>query len=271
MSPLWRDEVAIYLAPRKVALARRPRGLKARVSAATEVAVAGGGAGDCGPALARLAELLLEPTWQDAAARVVIADPWARYCIVPPTATPLDAEGRRAQARYVLEDAYGEGVSEWNVVLEDAPPGRISVACAMAEGLESALIAALSPARLKLVSMQPQLVVAFNAWRRRLPRDDAWFIALEDGWLSAVHLADGAWDRIHAARLSGEPRVELERLQAFGSLTRAAGCVGRMFVEAPPWMRERAKRTGVGLEWLEAEDAGDAQAHELALLMRANA
>jgi hypothetical protein len=271
VSPLWRDEVAIYLAPRKVALARRPRGLKARVSATTEVAVAGGGLGDSAPALARLAELLLEPTWQDAAAHVVIADPWARYCIVPATATPLDAEGRRAQAHYVLEDAYGEELRDWNVVLEDAPPGRISVACAMAEGLESALIAALSPARLKLVSMQPQLVVAFNAWRRRLPRDDAWFIVLEDGWLSAVHLANGAWERIHAARLSGEPRVELERLQAFGSLTRAAGSVGRMFVEAPPWMRERAKRTGAGLEWLEADEPGGAQAHELALLMRANA
>jgi hypothetical protein len=271
VSPLWRDEVAIYLAPRKVALARRARGLKTRISAVTEVAVPGGGSGDSGPALAQLAELLLEPTWADAAAHVVIADAWARYCIVPATAAPLDAEGRRAQARYVLEDAYGEGVSDWDIVLEDAPPGRISVACAMPEGLKAELIAALSPARLKLMSMQPQLVVAFNAWRRRLPSDDAWFIALEDGWLSAVHLAHGAWDRIHAARLSSEPRVELERLQAFGSLTRAAGSAGRMFVEAPPWMRERAKRSGIGLEWLEADEAAGGQAHELDLLMRASA
>jgi hypothetical protein len=36
-------------------------------------------------------------------------------------------------------------------------------------------------------------------------------------------------------------------------------------------MRERAKRSGIGLEWLEADEAAGGQAHELDLLMRASA
>jgi hypothetical protein len=270
VSPLWRDELAIYLAPRKIALARRPRGIRPRVSVAAEVAVPDGSIADNAPALAKLAEVLNEPTWHDASVRIVIADPWARFAIVPAATSRLDAQGHQAHARYLLADTYGDGLADWIVALEDKAPGRMSVACAMPAGLKPALDDMLAPHRLKLVSMQPQLVVAYNAWRSRLPRDDAWFVTLEDGWLSAVHVAKGIWDRVHMARLSSDPSVELERLRAFGRLTRAAGA-GRMFVEAPLWLRERAKLTGSDIEWLEADDADGGSPHELALLLRANA
>lgn len=268
MSPLWRDEIAIYLAPRKIALARRGRGLKPEVVASTEVAVTGGHPGDIRPAIARLAEVLAEPTWQDASARVVIADPWVRYGIIPWPSTRLDAVGRLTHARYVLADTYGPGLADWAVTLADTPPGHSYVACAMPTPMRAALDDVLAPARLKFVALQPQLIVAFNAWRHRLPPDDAWFVSLDDGSLSAVHLTNGAWDRVHTARLSTDWVVELERLQAFGRLTRAAGHVGRMFVDAPIWMRQHATPVATGLEWLEADGEDGASAHELALLQR---
>ena len=262
MSPLWRDEVAIYLAPRKLALVRRARGLKARVVATTELAVSSGAAGDLGPVLARLAGVLADSAWHGAAARVVVADQsWARYAIVPWTATRLDAAGRLTHARYVLGDAHGEAVAGWAVTLADGPPGHSCVACAMPAALRGALEDTLAPARLSLLSLQPKLVVAFNAFRHRLTGDDAWFVTLDDGSLSAVHLSGGRWDRVHLARLSPDPTVELERLRAFGTLTGGAGSPCRMFVDAPAWMRGGASK---GFEWLEAADGG--QAHELALL-----
>ena len=171
-------------------------------------------------------------------------------------------------ARYVLSDTFGDGVADWNVTLADTPPGHSYVACAMPSNLRSALEEALLPARLKMVSLQPQLVVAFNAWRHRLPADDAWFVSLDDGSLSAVHLTRGAWDRVHMARLSADWTVELERLQAFGRLTRGNHGVGRMFVDAPIWMRRGATLTGTDLEWLEDDGNSGNQTHELALLQR---
>lgn len=267
MSPLWRDEIAIYLAPRRLALVRRARGLKPRLVAATELAVPAGTVGDIGRVFARLADVLTEPTWHGAPARVVVADSWARYGIVPWPSTRLDAEGRLTHARCMLGDAYGGVVADWAVTLADTPPGHSYVACAMPATLRSALEDALAPARLALVSLQPQLIVAFNAWRHRLPADDTWFVSVDDGSLSAVHLSNGAWDRVHMARLSPDWSVELERLQAFARLTRAAGALGRMFVDAPVWMR-RGAAASAGIEWLE-EGVGDgAQAHELALLQR---
>jgi hypothetical protein len=268
VSPLWRDEVAIYLAPRRLALVRRARGLEARIVAATELAVPAGTVGDIGPVFARLAGVLTEPTWHGAAARAVVADPWVRYGIVPWPATRLDAAGRLTHARYLLGDTYGEDVADWAVTLANTPPGHSYVACAMPATLRSALEDTLAPARLTLVSLQPQLIVTFDAWRHRLPADDTWFVSVDDGSLSAVHLSNGAWDRVHMARLSPDWTVELERLQAFARLTRAAGAPGRMFVDAPAWMR-RGAAASAGIEWLAARDG--AQAHELALLQRMDA
>jgi hypothetical protein len=266
VSQLWRDEVAIYLAPRRLALVRRVGGLRPRMVSATEVAVPGGTIGDVGPVIARLADVLKEETWHGAAARVVVADPWARYGIVPWPATRLDAAGRLTHARYVLGDAYGVAIADWNVALADTPPGHSYVACALPATLRSALEDALAPARLTLVSLQPQLIVAFNAWRHRLPADDTWFVSMDDGSLSAVHLSNGSWDRVHTARLSPDWTVELERLQTFARLTRAAGAVGRMFVDAPAWMR-CGGTASAGIEWLES-GADGGQAHQLALLQR---
>jgi len=268
VSPLWRDEVAIYVAPRKLALVRRARGLEPRVVAATQLAIPAGTSGDVGPVLARLAGVLTEPTWQGAAARAVVADhPWVRYGIVPWPAARLDAAARLAHARSVLGDTHGEAVGDWAVTLADTPPGRSCVACAMPATLRSALEDTLAPARLALVSLQPRLIVAFNAWHHRLPADDTWFVSLDAGSLAAVHLSNGAWDRVHMARLSPDWTVELERLQAFARLTRAAGALGPMFVDAPAWMRCGAVENG-GIEWLEERAGDEAQAHELALLQR---
>lgn len=271
MSPPWRDQIAIYLAPRKLALVRRARRLRSRIVAATEVAVPAGALADTGPVLARLAGLLAEPTWQGAAARVVVADhPWARYAVVPWPSSRLDAAGRVTQARYVLGDAYGEAVADWAVTLADSPPGRPYLACAIPATLRGALEDTLAPARLSLVSLQPQLMVAFQAWRRRLPADDAWFVRVDDGSLSALHLSHGAWDRVHMARLPADWTIELERLQAFGRLTGAAGAPGRILVDAPAGMR-RGAGTMAGIEWLTEGGDDDAHAHELRLLQRMTA
>ncbi len=262
MSLLWRDEIVLCLAPRKLGLVRRSRGIRSRVVAATEATVPADAFGDAGPALARLADVLTEPTWHRAAARVIIADHWARYGVVPWPATRLDAAGRLTHARYVLSDTYGDAVADWAVTLADTPPGRPFVACATPPTLRTAIQETLAPARLDLVSIQPQLVVAFNACRDRLPADDTWFVSLDDGALSAVHLCNGLWDRVHMARLAANWVVELERLQAFGRLTRAAGGQGRMFVHAPAWMR-RDVDASAGIEWIDLDD--DTPSHALAV------
>jgi hypothetical protein len=267
VSPLWRDEVVIYFAPRRVALARRARGLRPRTVSETEIAV-DGHSSDFEPTMTRLEDALAEPMWRHAAVRVIIADSWIRYGIVPWPATRLPDDGRVSYARYVMAESYGDIVSDWHLSLSDTPPGFSYVACAMPVSLRTRLQGALAEAGLKLTSLQPQLVVAFNAWRHRLPAHDAWFVSLDDSSLAAVHLSNGIWDRVHTARISQDWMVELDRLQAFGRLHGSDGNSVRMLLDAPPWMRHVHSDSSKALSWLEPDGSHAQLSWELALLRR---
>ncbi len=267
MSPQWRDEVVAYIAPRRVALVRIGRGLRPRVVASAESVVSGGHAGDPRPAFAALAELLADSLWQDASARVVLADPWLRYGIVPAPAVRLDADGRLSHARYVLADAFGDTLADWSITLTDVPPGRPYLACATPAPLRLELEDLLAAARLRLTSLQPQVIVAFNAWRHRLPAGESWFVTLDEGSLAAVQVIDGEWRRVHTARLSSDWTVELQRLRAFGRYTESQSGAGQLFVDAPLSMRAEGRAALPELDWLEP-DARLERLPEFSLLQR---
>jgi len=265
--PLWRDEVVVYLAPHRVALTRLKRGLRSRIIASRQCDVANGSVGNPAASFACLTDLLTDSQWQNASARVILADSWVRYGLVPAPAVTLDADGRLSHARYVLADIFGDSLAEWTVTLTDVPPGKPYLACATPEPLRAELEGVLSSAQLRLTSLQPQLVVSFNAWRRQLPTDECWFVSIDEGSLAAVQVVDGIWNRVHTARLSAQWTVELQRLRAFGRFTEASSGGSRLFVDAPLNMRTQGREALPELDWLEP-DARLSRVPEFDLLQR---
>jgi len=251
--PLWRDEVVAYIAPHRVALARISKGLRPRVSATVEATIDGAQTGNPQAAFARLAELIADSQWQNANARVVLADAWVRYGIVPAPAVALDADGRLSHARYVLSDQFGDTLSDWTITLTDVPPGRPYLVCATPTPLRTELEDVLAAAQLTLFSLQPQLVVSFNAWRDRLPSAEAWFVSVDTGTLAAVQVVNGDWRRVHTVRLSSDWTVELQRLRAFGRYTETNIGSAPLFIDAPISMRADGRRALPELEWLEPD------------------
>jgi hypothetical protein len=72
VSPLWRDELGIYLAPQRVCAVRLKRGLKPAVSGEYEQALESDHVGHWGAALTAADALLSQPQWGGAAVRVVL-------------------------------------------------------------------------------------------------------------------------------------------------------------------------------------------------------
>lgn len=268
MSPLWRDEIGLYLAPHKLALTRLGRGVRPR--ALREAGWNNPTPGDLhwSAALAALDARLAEPDWQGAVARVVLADHWVRYAVVPYSADISGEAERMTQARHVLGGIYGEVASQWSVTLSDTRPGLPAVACAVPAALLEELQLLLARRKLPLKSMQPQLVAAYNHWRARLPDGGAWFVTLEQGTLAAARLVKGAWDRVHSVRIGANWAVELRRLQTFGRLASTSTQEGSVYVDAPAGLREAAGGAATGLIWLEEPLAGASTAGQLEYLRR---
>jgi hypothetical protein len=268
VSPLWRDEVAILIGPRQLVLTRMSRGLRPRCIADRRRTVDGSLSLDWRPALAALGTCLSEAEWQDANLRVVVANHWARYAIVPWANDITNDEERLAHARICLAGIYGNVAEQWRVGLSHAAPGAARIACAVEGDLIDEMGALVAARGLRLSSIQPQLVASFNGWRRKLEDRRGWFVNIDEGSLAAARLIGGGWDRVYSARIGSDWAIELQRLRTFGRLAAKHSENGRVFVAAPAWLRKLADTDDVGIEWLEDEDRGAGDDEDLSVLKR---
>src|SRR6516165_1068256 len=177
-------------------------------------------------ALEALGTMLAQDPWRASRIRFVLADHWARYAIVPWVAALSSSEERLAHGRQLLGTAYGEAVAGWDVRISEAPPRATRVACAISGELIAGVRNLCLTHGCTLLSLQPQLVASYAAWRHVLPESNAWFVSIEQGSMAAARLA----------RHSPEE--------------------GRVYVEAPhAWREVAAAAAGSadagGLQWLE--------------------
>lgn len=260
MSPLWRDEVGAYLSPHRLCLVRMQRGARPKPAAKHEQHFEEVRDESWEHPLTAMAALLAQPPWSGARTRVVLADHWARYIIVPWAATLWSDEERLAHARQLLSGTYGDAIGTWDVRTTDAPPHAPRVACAIPGELVAGVAAACAAHGGTLVSLQPQLIDAYAAWRHRLPQSKSWFVSIEQGSLAAARVSSTGWDRVRSVRMGTDGMRELKRLQTFGRLARSNEEEGQVYVDAPQSWREVAvgstSETDVsGLQWLGEPEA----------------
>jgi len=260
VSPLWRDEVGAYLSPHHLCLVKMQRGVHPMLAAEHEQRFEGVKDESWTRALEALGTMLAQEPWRASRIRIVMADHWARYAIVPWVAALSSNEERLAHGRQLLGRAYGEAVAGWDVRISEAPPRATRVACAISGELIAAVRNLCLTHGCKLLSLQPQLVASYAAWRHALPESNAWFVSIEQGSMAAARLARHGWDRVHVVRIGSDWTRELKRLQTFGRLASHAPEEGRVYVEAPHAWREVAAATAGssdagGLQWLEESGA----------------
>ena len=267
MSPLWRDEVGMYLTPRRVCLVRIGRGMRPTLLREEDHSEAQRTPG-WEPVLALLEGRLAQPEWTDARARIVIADQWVRYAVVPWSDSLSSADERMAHARELIASIFGDA-SNWAVSLSEAPPGESRLACAMPTALLESLRQLTARHGLKLASVQPQLIAAYNAWRHRLPTvAAAWFVTVEEGSLAALRMCGNGIDRVHAVRIGLDWARELKRLQTFGRLASGSPTDGRVYVDLPDALRTLRPEMSADLEWLDEPNPPVTTLHQLEHLRR---
>lgn len=253
MSPLWRDETEVWIAPGEVALRRMRRGIHP-ACVAEKTRTVDADSMDWRPALAVLDACLAESEWQGARARLVVSNLWARYAVVPWSDTLANEEERCTHASICLAESYGAMGPEWHVCLGEGEPGQARIACAIHQGLLAGLRSTLAARRGRVLSLQPALIAAHNRWRDRLPESTGWFVHVEDGALAAARLAQAGWDRVYTARIGADWAMELSRLRTFARLAAQSTGSSRVFVDAPARLRRLASRCESDIEWLEAAE-----------------
>jgi len=269
--PLFPDELGILLGPSKILLVKtRTSGWKSR-TLAEQALVVDNPSGDWAASLEALDAELASDTWRRARARVIVANQWLHYELLPWSIELRKESERLAHARYLLESTYGDAAEQWTVALSEAVPGVPRLVSAIPTALVDQLKHTLDRHTLKLASLQPQLVAAFNHWRSRIPSAAAWFATIDDRSLVAMHVRDGRCDRVRAVRISDNWALELQRIQTMGRLAQTRPAEGPVFVDAPERMRTLAGDSVGVVEWLKNERSAGGVFARLASLREAHA
>jgi hypothetical protein len=196
----WRDRVDVFLAPDRVDLTWRRRGLRRHVAAAcSRDCPPGASAADWRPAIAALGGALEALGGRRADAQVTLSNHFVRFALVPGAGSLARADERRALARHVLRTVFGDHAESWTIALAEPVSGD-GVAAGVDSELVAALRAACASASVTLGAVRPFLAAAFDRARPSLAPGAAWFAAAEPGRVCVAHLDGRRWVALRSQR-----------------------------------------------------------------------
>jgi hypothetical protein len=195
VSLLWRNkELRIGLAPERIF-----------VSGAKSLDLPAG-EGGWQAALEALPQVLKGRT---GAASLVLADQFVRYALLPHHESLKTDEQWAALARHRFSVLHGPRADEWEVKIASTAPRGARLAVAVDKALIHGLIRIFHGQGVKLASVQPFLIAAFNRIRRRVGNGSCWIVVEETGRLTLALIQRGAWVAIRARRSDSQWRKAL--------------------------------------------------------------
>ena len=213
MSLPWRDPLAVWLAPAEVTVRRRNfglRGIGEQVHVLHPEPAAQAPAWR--PAVDALARSLEGSHARGGRARVVLSNHFVRYVVARWHDDLNSIAERQAFIHHCFRETYGAAADSWTLREAPEPHGKASLACAIDGGLLEALRETFRRAHMRVASVQPLFMAAFNRHRRTLG-DSGCLLVYEKGRLCSACFEQAEWRSVSNARVDAARMlpVALER------------------------------------------------------------
>jgi hypothetical protein len=210
---LWRDILRVVIAPDRLVLVRtarwRARVIERRLIEVTDADGADRADGaDWHGAVAALAQVLKDSTWQHTDVRVVLSNQFMRFMLAPAMTVKADDIDKSLITKHYFKEAYGEIASAWTCRMDDAG-GTVSMAAD--HGLIDAITQCFAAPQYRLTAIQPALAVAFNRWRRTFGTRAQWFAMIEGAHACLCLVQDGEWRQVRGITAVDDLPVEVMR------------------------------------------------------------
>jgi hypothetical protein len=149
-------------------------------------------------ALDTLDRLLAEHAAARAELTVVISGHFSRYCLVPWSEQISSPSELLGFAQLCFEDLYGAPKQPWSLVLSAEPAGHDRVASALPQDLLERLRSLVSARGMRLRSVQPYLMAAFNHFDKSFDAGDFLFVVAEPVRSVLLLAREGRWASVRS-------------------------------------------------------------------------
>lgn len=147
-----------------------------------------------------LSELPKKP----AHAQVILSNHFVRYTMVPWSDKLSNETEELAYAKHCFNQLYGTTAQPWELRLHQDFAGSPQLASAVDGQLLQALRAVFVRAKVKLKSVQPQLMTAYNNCQEQLRNQNAWFVLFDQGNLCLGLVQQGHWNSVRTLKVGSD-------------------------------------------------------------------
>ena len=203
----------IGLCPDRLIFARYGRGLRPRLLEKGALSF------DAGPAeepwraaVTALPKLLQAHAKRAAGATVVLSNHFVRYALLGANDRLSNREEWLEYASHHFEKTYGVRARDWDIHVAEASPSHPRLASAIDKALLVVAAGAFENSRVRLRSIQPYLMIAFNRALPSMGQASFWFVAQEPGRLLLGLVRGGLWRSVRARQTSASWCEELPRM-----------------------------------------------------------
>jgi hypothetical protein len=133
---------------------------------------------------------------------IALSNRFVRYIVAPWQDQLAGGEMEAAFARHCFLESYGAAADQWDVRVSSAPLGQPRIASAVDVELLDAIRQEFARSRLKIRSIQPQFMAAFNKWRHKIDARASFFIVVEDRFYTCMLVLRGRCESVHAGALN---------------------------------------------------------------------
>lgn len=237
MSPLWRDQFDVFLAPRRIDLVQSARGFKpVQQPVATELLPAPEeGQTAWEQALAQLESMLSDRNGTTGAAMMItLSNHFVRYATLAPQDEITTPEEVLAYANFCLREIYGARVDHWQISISSWNPAYGAI-CAAVQGEFMGQIEAIAKRHdIRLKGIEPYFTAVLDRWGKILDRNRSFVALVETGRLCLGVLHDGVWRGVRNQRtLNNVETVLRAALDQEAVLLGSKEPVERVFLLAP--------------------------------------
>ena len=142
---------------------------------------------------------------------VVLSSDFVRYLVLPAQPFAMNEVEKTAYIQAAYHDIYGAVADGWHIKCGDAAPAQNMLAVAVDAQLMAALSQMAVQYSLKLKSVQPQLMAAFNGLMPQISRKSGYLVLLEQSKLLLMRLQNGHCQQLRTLAFSTDWQLDLQQ------------------------------------------------------------
>jgi len=144
--------------------------------------------------------------------KITLASDFVRYMALPSQPIHMSAAEKLAYAAAAYREIYGEVVDGWDIKLNDSPDHQATIAAAIDKKLLDVFAQISLKYQLKLISVQPYLMSAYNCLSSQISKSSGYLAIVEFKRLLLINLDRGNCQNLRTYALGSDWQSELKSL-----------------------------------------------------------